>query len=45
MINLKSDFWKGTIQIALGIYIAGVALIASLIAFAWVLDMVRPFRD
>ena len=44
MIKVKNEFWKGTLQIAIGIYIAGIALGCSLIGVVYIWDMLRPVR-
>ena len=43
MMKIKNEFWQSALQIAIGIYIAGLALGCSLVGVVYILDKLRPF--
>jgi len=44
LIKLCKDFWQGSAQIALGIYMAAMSLIVTMFALAHIWNAIRPMR-
>ena len=44
MIKISKEFWQGSAQIAVGIYLAAISLMLTMFTLAYMWDAIRPMR-
>jgi hypothetical protein len=44
MIKFGKEFWQGSAQIALGLYVGAMSLMVTMVAVTYIWNAIRPIR-